>query len=63
MKTKSVQTKIIRVGNSKGIVIPSLVIKELALEEGDLVNLKYDYHAQVLSCNFPKTKQLKFKIV
>ena len=63
MKTKSIQTKIIRVGNSKGIVIPSLIIKELALEEGDLVNLRYDYRSQILSCSFPKTKQLKFKIV
>jgi len=57
------KTKIIRIGNSKGIVIPSLVIKELALEEGDQVYLSYNYRTQVLSCTFPKTKQLKLKII
>ncbi len=62
MKADSLQTKIIRIGNSRGIVIPSLIIKELALEEGDIVHLNYDYQTQVLSCTFPKTKQLKLKI-
>ncbi len=59
----AVRTKIIKIGNSKGIVIPSTVIKELALEEGDQVYLRYNYHTQVLSCTFPKTKQLKLKII
>lgn len=58
----SVQTKIIKVGNSKGIIVPSPIIKELALEEGDEVNLDYDYGKQVLKASFPKTKQLKLHI-
>lgn len=57
-----IQTRIVRVGNSKGIIIPSKIIKELALEEGDEVVLEYDYEAQVLVCSFPKTKQLKLRI-
>ena len=60
--SNSVKTKIIKVGNSKGVIIPSLVIKELALEEGDVVELTYNYKTQVLHCTFPKTKQLKLKI-
>lgn len=55
-------TRITKIGNSKGVIIPSLIIKELALEEGDLVELIYDYKKQVLLCTFPKTKQLKLKI-
>ena len=55
-------TKITKIGNSKGVIIPSEIIKELALEEGDIVELKYDYTKQVLLCSFPKTKQLKLKI-
>lgn len=56
------KTKITKIGNSKGIIIPSEIIKELALEEGDLVELTYDYNKQILKSTFPKTKQLKLKI-
>lgn len=59
---EKVRTKIIRVGNSKGFIVPAAVIKELALEEGDIVDLKYDYKDQVLRATFPKTKQLKLRI-
>lgn len=52
-------TKITRIGNSKGIIIPSTIIKELALEEGDQVELNYDFKRQTLRCSFPKSKQLK----
>jgi len=55
-------TKISKIGNSKGVIIPSRVIKELALEEGDQVNLDYDYKKQILKCSFPKSKQLKLSI-
>lgn len=55
-----ITTKITRIGNSKGIVVPSEVIKALALEEGDEVELTFDQETQVLSITFPKTKQLKF---
>ncbi len=58
----TIHTKIVRVGNSKGYIIPSLVVKELALEEGDEVELSYDYEKQVLRTYFPKTKQLKLQI-
>jgi antitoxin component of MazEF toxin-antitoxin module len=52
-------TKITRIGNSKGVIIPSLVIKSLALEEGDEVELSYEQDTQILCATFPKTKQLK----
>lgn len=52
-------SKITRIGNSKGIIIPSIVIKSLALEEGDEVELSYDEQTQILSVQFPHTKQLK----
>ncbi len=53
------RTKITRIGNSKGIIIPSVVIKALALDEGDEVELNYDPTTQILSSKFPNTKQLK----
>lgn len=53
------RTKITRIGNSKGIIIPSEVIKALALDEGDEVELHYDPTTQILSSKFPNTKQLK----
>lgn len=53
-------TRIVRIGNSKGIIIPHEVIKALALEEGDEVELTYSHETQILSVTFPKTKQLKF---
>ena len=52
-------THITKIGNSRGVIIPSEVIKGLALEEGDEVVLTYDENTQVLSAIFPKTKQLK----
>jgi antitoxin component of MazEF toxin-antitoxin module len=51
-------TKITKLGNSKGIIIPSSVIKALALEEGDPVELEYDSATQTLAAKFPGTKQL-----
>lgn len=58
----SVTTHITRIGNSKGVIVPSEVIKALALEEGDEVELTYDSTSQILSAYFPKTKQLKLSI-
>ncbi len=55
-------TKITKIGNSKGIIIPSEVIKALALEEGDEVSLNYDPSLQVLSATFTQTKQLKLDV-
>ncbi|MFH2085727.1 MAG: AbrB/MazE/SpoVT family DNA-binding domain-containing protein [bacterium] len=52
-------TKIIKIGNSKGIIIPSEIIKALSLVEGDEAKLHYDPVSQVLSVQFPHTKQLK----
>jgi antitoxin component of MazEF toxin-antitoxin module len=52
-------TKITKIGNSKGIIIPSEIIKALVLEEGDEVKLNYDPSTQVLSATFTETKQLK----
>lgn len=54
-----ITTRITKIGNSKGIIVPSMVIKSLALEEGDEVSLSYDPASQVLSVTFPHTKQLK----
>ena len=55
----STTTRITRIGNSRGVILPSEVIKALALEEGDEVQLSYDTDTQALSIFFPKTKQLK----
>lgn len=52
-------TRITKIGNSKGIIIPSEIIKALALDEGDEVELNYDPLTQVLSATFTQTKQLK----
>ena len=52
-------TRITKIGNSKGIIIPSEIIKALALDEGDEVELSYDPDSQVLSATFTDTKQLK----
>lgn len=54
-----IKTRLTRLGNSKGFIVPSKVVKALALEEGDEVELTYDPETQVLSATFPKTKQLK----
>lgn len=56
------RTKITRIGNSKGIIIPSEVIKALALDEGDEVELHYDPSTQILSATFVETKQLKLDV-
>lgn len=58
----SISTRITRLGNSKGIIVPSEVVKALALEEGDEVEMNYDTDTQILSLNFPKTKQLKLDV-
>lgn len=55
-------TKITKIGNSKGIIIPSAVIKALSLEEGDEVSLNYDPELEVLSARFVSTKQLKLDV-
>ena len=55
-------TKITKIGNSKGVIIPHEVIKALALEEGDEVELSYDTITQILAATFPKTKQLKLDV-
>ena len=52
-------TRITKIGNSKGIIIPSEIIKALALDEGDEVELSYDPSTQILSAIFTETKQLK----
>ncbi len=55
-------TRITKIGNSKGIIIPSEIIKALALDEGDEVELSYDPATQVLSAIFTETKQLKLDV-
>jgi antitoxin component of MazEF toxin-antitoxin module len=55
-------TRITKIGNSKGIIIPSEIIKALALDEGDEVELSYDSNTQVLSATFTETKQLKLDV-
>ena len=57
-----IPTKITKIGNSKGIIIPSEIIKALALEEGDEVELNYDPSTQILSAIFTQTKQLKLDV-
>jgi antitoxin component of MazEF toxin-antitoxin module len=57
-----ITTRITKIGNSKGIIVPRAVIKSLALEEGDEVELLYEPSSQILSASFPKTKQLKLDV-
>ncbi|MFZ2199355.1 MAG: AbrB/MazE/SpoVT family DNA-binding domain-containing protein [Microgenomates group bacterium] len=57
-----IATKITRIGNSKGIIIPSEIIKALALDEGDEVELDYNPQTQILSVSFVETKQLKLDV-
>lgn len=57
-----ISSKITKIGNSKGIIIPSSVIKALALEDGDEVELTYNENSQILSVQFPHTKQLKLDV-
>lgn len=52
-------TRIIKIGNSQGIILPSEIIKALALEEADPVEIVFDPATQHLSLHFPSTKQLK----
>jgi bifunctional DNA-binding transcriptional regulator/antitoxin component of YhaV-PrlF toxin-antitoxin module len=47
-----------KIGKSM-IIIPSEIIKALALDEGDEVELNYDPISQILSSKFPNSKQLK----
>jgi antitoxin component of MazEF toxin-antitoxin module len=58
----TMSTKITKIGNSKGIIIPSEIIKALALDEGDEVELNYDPSTQILSTTFTQTKQLKLDV-
>jgi antitoxin component of MazEF toxin-antitoxin module len=59
ISNKIVTTRITKIGNSKGIIVPSIVVKSLALDEGDAVELEYIEDTQTLRCSFPHTKQLK----
>ena len=54
-----ITTRITRIGNSRGIIVPTSVIKALSLEEGDLAELLYLEDTQTLTVSFPTTKQLK----
>ncbi len=54
-----VTSKITRIGNSRGLIIPTSVVKALSLEDGDAVELTYQEDAQKLVVSFPSTKQLK----
>lgn len=55
-------TKIIKIGNSKGLILPSEVIKALSLDEGDAVELTYNANTQILTADFVRTKQLKLAV-
>ena len=55
---KNVTSKITRIGNSKGIILPMQVVKALALSEGDAVEMVYNNTTQELIVSFPATKQL-----
>lgn len=54
----TVTTRITRIGNSKGIIVPTGVVKALALEDGDTVELSFNSTTQELIAKFPTTKQL-----
>lgn len=55
---KTISSKVTRIGNSKGIILPMQVVKGLALAEGDAVEMTYNESTQELIVSFPATKQL-----
>mgnify|MGYP000739980063 CR=1 FL=1 len=55
-------TRITKIGNSRGVILPANVLRSLSLDEGDKVEIFYDEATQVLSLTFPKVKQLKLSI-
>lgn len=52
------KTRLTRIGNSRGIIVPTSVVKALALEEGDTAELTYNQQDQTLTIRFPDIKQL-----
>lgn len=53
-----VKSRLTRIGNSKGIILPRKIVRSLALSDGDPVSLSYDESTQILSVQFLSTKQL-----
>ena len=49
--------KIIKIGNSLGVTLPSKFIKKLSLKAGDTVKLVYHDDSSLL-LNFPENSQL-----
>lgn len=53
------RTKLIKIGNSRGFILPRPLVRSLALEEGDELTVEYRPDAQIIRLTLPPTKQLK----
>lgn len=53
---KDMETTIIRIGNSRGIIIPSSILKKLGLKEGSKVRL-VENDQRTFTLSFPKEEE------
>jgi len=53
------KTRVIKIGNSRGVILPSSVIKTLSIEEKEEVHIEYDEVNQNIKLSFPRSRQLK----
>ena len=53
---KDMETTLIRIGNSRGIIIPSAILKKLGVKEGDKVQLEEKEDGTV-SLSFPSVEE------
>lgn len=49
------ERKIVKVGNSLGIIIPSIFLEELGFSYGDLVNVDYNKELKTLTISSKET--------
>ena len=53
---KDMETTIIRIGNSRGIIIPSSILKKLGLKEGSKVRLE-ETASRTFTLSFPEEEE------
>ena len=53
---KGMETTVIRIGNSRGIIIPSTILKKLGVKEGDRVKLE-EKEDGALTLSFPPAEE------
>lgn len=53
------ESRIVRCGNSKAVIVNSKFLKALGLKKGDPVIVKYDETKGVMTVRFPGARQLR----